>query len=219
MLFLIRLLKSEGSSQTHLLVAAGPPVRVGAGCLSSCLGLWGRLGQRVYAETQQKRREKSLLTTANQGVKLTSLSTIQIVWKIFQIQLATQQITIYFMAGDLHILAASGWRLVLILCPCHIIILAVNQLITQGYYSTCLTWNEYATQLIAFMAVLVAGFASISHDLAWLTGLETGAQRTLCCSLIMIRQLRSEANLIEVWNKRCGQTLRAAGGVVKGWQE
>lgn len=48
---------SEGSSQTHLLGAVGPPVQQGAGCLSSFLGLWGHLEQQVYADVRHKGRE------------------------------------------------------------------------------------------------------------------------------------------------------------------
>ncbi len=68
LLFLIRLLKSEEGGQTHLLLPVGLPVQEGAGCLSSCLGLWGRLGQWVYAKVGQKRRENSLLTRASQSL-------------------------------------------------------------------------------------------------------------------------------------------------------
>ena len=42
--------------QTHLLVSVGSTVREGAGCLSSCSGLWGRSGQRVYAKVGQKQK-------------------------------------------------------------------------------------------------------------------------------------------------------------------
>lgn len=73
-LFLIRLLKSERCGQTHLLAPVGPPVQEGAECLSSCLGLWGRLGQWVYAEAGQERREKSFLTTANWNAQILIIS-------------------------------------------------------------------------------------------------------------------------------------------------
>lgn len=62
LLFLIMLLRPEDSGQTHLLAAVGPPVQWGAGCLSTCSGLWGRLGQWVYAEVRHRRREKSLFS-------------------------------------------------------------------------------------------------------------------------------------------------------------
>lgn len=52
-------------TQTHLPV--GPSVQGVAGCLLSCLGLWGHLGQWFFAKEKQNRGEISLLSHASQN--------------------------------------------------------------------------------------------------------------------------------------------------------
>lgn len=66
LLFLITLLKYEGSCQTHPRLPAGPPVQEGAECLLSCLGLWGHSGQWVFAKGRQKRSENCLVIPVSQ---------------------------------------------------------------------------------------------------------------------------------------------------------
>ena len=60
---LLGYLNPSTAGQTHLLVLVGPPVQEGAGCLSPWSGLWGRSGQRVYAEEGQWRRGKEFSHT------------------------------------------------------------------------------------------------------------------------------------------------------------
>lgn len=82
---------------------------------------------------------------------------------------------------------------------CQVIILAsaVKKFKSQAHYADSLTQNTDDIELIACMA----GLAFISRDVAWLTRLQNRTQWTPCCRFIMIRQLRSTPNLMEVWKK------------------